>query len=154
MAHRGKGEQLHQESHAERTIHRRAFLLSVLDTFTADVFVGHLKLIDATQLAATCKRLRGVHGWLFVFDGSIIDFPRVVSCRRRVFVESVLLHINNLLSVQGLSTSRVTSIKIMKSSITDDAIRAIAANFPSLASLDVYGCWNLSDDSIKVIAAK
>lgn len=142
MAHRGKGEQLHQESHAERTIHRRAFLLSVLDTFTADVFVGHLKLIDATQLAATCKRLRGVHGWLFVFDGSIIDFPRVVSCRRRVFVESVLLHINNLLSVQGLSTSRVTSIKLRKARKSHErrdqgSIKAIARNFPALPSLNI-----------------
>ena len=38
---------------------RQALLFSVLDT--VDEFILTLKLVDASKLAGTCRRLRGIH---------------------------------------------------------------------------------------------
>ena len=120
-----------------KTVHRRAVcLVNILDAAHNDEFIALFNLVDAARLAV--PGLRGIHLPLIVKDRKSLDFARLTKRENfsDVFVQRVLLHVKNLLSVQGLSTPRgcrVTSISLFECErITNAAVKAIATNFPSL----------------------
>ena len=116
--------------------------------------VGHLRLVDASKLATTCRDLRGVHFSLIVKDGNL-DFPRLARYMvSDAFVLSVLSHLSSLLSIESaMPRSEIIIINLKPSLITDEAIKAISAHCPSLKELNASFC-TITDEAVKTIAAK
>ena len=113
----------------------------MLDAVGCREFIGRLTLVDAIKFAATCQNLRNAHCWLFVSEGPRIDFSRVEmtpSTRRRLtdaLVQRVLSHV---LPAGGPSSrGGVIGINLKGLTITDEAIKVIAANCPALMELNV-----------------
>lgn len=67
-------------------------------------FLRYLQLVDASNLAGTCRGLRGIYYSLVVKDGKTLDISRLSKGAYKVFddfVLNILTHIKNLRSIEG-----------------------------------------------------
>ena len=91
-------------------------------------------------------------------DGTTIDFGWYWDDRRgwwnyKYLDEDQLDKVTDAFVVSLLSR-KVTSINIVRcKSLTDKAIRAIAAKCPALTNLNIFSCKNLTNEAIKALAA-
>ena len=65
-----------------RTMRPSSFIRMLDAVSDAEIIVGNLPVLDAAHLALTCRRLRGIHIWKVVKDGTTLDFSRLSKPQR------------------------------------------------------------------------
>ena len=123
-------------------------ILRVMEVMSCAVYMRHLRLVDAAQLAGTCHDLRKVHLSLFIEETRITFKWLKLKQRERLsmgFFKSAISQLSR--------TSRVRSINLHGCrNLSGDVIKTVAEKCPVLTALDVYNCWQLTNDGIRAIA--
>ena len=135
-----------------------SWILMVYDAGFAGEVIGRLPLLDAVALAATCRRLQGFELRLFL-TGRSVDcpgYPRSYENGSSMRSSSASWRCRGVISVLPPSTAPLPeahgrrdqghrgelsrTLGAQRRGLTDEGIKAIAANCPALTKLDVGGC--------------